>query len=132
VLYADTDAMGVVYHATFFRWFETGRAEYMRRRGVPYSEVEKNGIGLPVVEAHAVYLKPARYDDLLEINTWIGDLGRAQVRIEYAICRDGVELVRGFTRHAAVDRRGRPTRLPPKVREALQGPQIGETQGGRR
>jgi len=116
--------MGVVYHSTFFRWFEAGRAEYMRRRGVPYATVEKNGIGLPVVEAHAEYLKPARYDDLLEINAWISDLGRAQVRIEYAICRDGAQLVRGYTRHAAVDSRGRPTRLPESLREALAGPEI--------
>ncbi len=122
MLYADTDGMGMVYHATYLRWFETGRAHYMRIRNMPYSQVEKSGLSLPVVEAHAEYLKPARYDDLLEIKTKVADVGRAQVRFEYVICCGGKELVRGYTRHAVVNPNGRPTRLPETLREALHGP----------
>jgi len=53
--------MGVVYHAIYLRWFEAGRANFMRNRGCPYSSIERDGIQLPVVEAGLTYLKPARY-----------------------------------------------------------------------
>ena len=120
VLYADTDRMGVVYHATYLRWFEAGRAAYMRRRGSSYLAVEQSGVMLPVIEANAVYLKPARYDDVLQVTARLGEIGRAQLRFEYEISKDGVPLVRGFTRHAATTADGRPTRLPASIREALE------------
>jgi acyl-CoA thioester hydrolase len=120
VLYADTDQMGVAYHGTFFRWFEAGRANYMRRRGSSYHDVEHGGLQLPVVEAHADYLKPARYDDVLTIRTWIGELGLAQLRFDYEISKNGEALVRGYTRHASIGKDGRPTRLPDDVRQALE------------
>jgi acyl-CoA thioester hydrolase len=119
VLYADTDQMGVVNHAMFFRWFEAGRAHYMRRRGSSYSAVEGRGLHLPVVEAHAHYLKPARYDEQLTITAWIGELGLAQLRFEYEISRDGEPLVRGYTRHATITPEGRPVRLPEDIRRSL-------------
>jgi len=127
VLYADTDRMGVVYHATYLRWFEAGRAAYMRRRGSSYREIEEGGVLLPVIEANAVYLKPARYDDVLEVTARLAEVGRAQLRFEYEIAKGGVPLVRGFTRHAVTTPEGRPTRLPASVREALES---GETVGG--
>jgi acyl-CoA thioester hydrolase len=120
VLYADTDRMGVVYHATYLRWFEAGRAAYMRRRGASYREIEEGGVLFPVVEANAVYLKPAYYDDVLDVTARLAQLGRAQLKFEYEIAKDGVALVRGFTRHAVIKADGRPTRLPAAVREALE------------
>ena len=129
VLYADTDQMGVVNHATYLRWFEASRASYMRRRGSAYSVVEQDGLQLPVVEAHLNYLKPARYDDVISIEAWVADLGLAQLRFEYEIRRDDEPLVRGFTRHAAVSPAGRPTRLPEEIRVALGGPER-ELDGG--
>jgi len=120
VLYADTDRMGVVYHATYLRWFEAGRAAYMRRRGASYREVEESGIMFPVIEANAVYLKPAHYDDVIDVTARLSDVGRAQIRFDYEIAKDGVPLVRGFTRHAVTNAEGRPTRLPLSVREALE------------
>lgn len=128
VLYADTDQMGVAYHGTFFRWFEAGRANYMRRRGSSYHEVERSGLQLPVIEAHADYIRPARYDEVLTIKAWIGELGLAQLRFEYEVSRNGEALVRGFTRHASVGKDGRPTRLPDRVRHALES-QEQETRG---
>lgn len=119
VLYADTDQMGVVYHATYLRWFEAGRAAHMRRRGISYFEVEKAGIILPVVEANLVYLKPARYDDIITVKSWLSIRGRVQLKFEYEIyCNDKL-LVTGFTRHAAVNKEGRPTRIPDNIRDAL-------------
>ena len=128
VLYADTDQMGVVNHATYLRWFEASRASYMRRRGSAYAAVEQDGLHLPVVEAHLDYLKPARYDDVIAIEAWIVDLGLAQLRFQYEISRNGEVLVKGFTRHAAISSAGRPTRLPEEIRSALAGPE--QTDGG--
>ena len=119
VLYADTDKMGVVNHAAYLRWFEAGRAKYMRLRGVKYATVEELGIQLPVVEAHLTYHKPARYDDVLTIRAWLGDLGRLQIKFDYKISMGEDILVAGYTRHASINLDGRLTRLPAEVREAL-------------
>ncbi len=119
VLYADTDKMGVVYHGTYLRWFESGRATYMRRRGSDYSRIEEGGIQLPVVQANLSYHKPARYDDILTVTAWVEELGRLQIQFNYEISRDHELLVRGFTRHASINLDGKLTRLPAHVREAL-------------
>ncbi len=119
VLYVDTDKMGVVHHAAYLRWFEAGRAKYMRLRGAKYAAVEEHGIQLPVVEAHLTYHKPARYDDVLNIEVWVGDLGRLQVKFDYKISMGEDILVAGYTRHASINLDGRLTRLPTDVREAL-------------
>ncbi len=119
VLYVDTDKMGVVHHAAYLRWFEAGRAEYMRLRGANYAAVEELGIQLPVVEAHLTYHKPARYDDVLTVRAWLSDLGRLQINFDYEISMGEDVLVSGHTRHAAINLDGRLTRLPREVREAL-------------
>ena len=119
VLYADTDKMGVVYHATYLRWFEAGRARYMRLRGLAYDTIEKTGVQLPVVEAHATYHKPARYDDVISVATWLEDMGRLQLVFNYEISLNGEVLVRGYTRHASINLDGKLVRLPAEVQEAL-------------
>ena len=111
--------MGVVHHAAYLRWFEASRAKYMRLRGAKYAAVEEAGIQLPVVEAHLTYPKPARYDDVLTILVWVGDLGRLQIKFDYNISMGGDTLVAGYTRHASINMDGRLTRLPTEVREAL-------------
>ncbi len=123
VLYVDTDKMGVVHHAAYLRWFEASRAKYMRLRGANYAAVEEIGIQLPVVEAHLTYHKPARYDDVLTIRAWVGDLGRLQVKFDYKISMGEDILVAGYTRHASINLDGRLTRLPSKVSEALAAPE---------
>lgn len=119
VIYGDTDAMGIVYYANYLRFFEIGRAEYVRARGGSYRSMEDDGLMLPVVEVKAKYLAPARYDDVLRIVTKLERLGHATIAFEYRIERDGDGqlLATGFTEHACVSRAtGRPTRLPPSVR----------------
>ena len=123
VLYADTDRMGVAYHGTYFRWFEVGRAHYMSQRGARYASIERGGVFLRVVEAHADCVKPATYDELLDVTAWIQEIGRAQLRFSYRIARDGEELARVYTRHAAVNEKGRPMRLPQEIQRALRGPE---------
>ena len=119
VLYADTDKMNVAYYATYLRWFEAGRAHYMRMRDFPYKDVEKTGIQLPVIEAHCNYISPARYDDVLDVRAQIGELKGAQLRFEYEIERDGELLATGYTKHASINGDGRPVRLPEQLRSAL-------------
>jgi acyl-CoA thioester hydrolase len=122
VRYAETDKMGVVYHANYFMWFEIGRCELLRTIGKSYRELEATGIGLPVIEAHCEYKSPARYDDELQVKTWGKLLSPARVEFVYEIRRPADDTVNavGRTVHAAVDTTGRPCRLPDFIRELLQ------------
>src|ERR1700734_2405752 len=87
VRYAETDQMGVVYHANYFVWFEVGRTELLRASGWSYREMEAEGIGLPVVEAHCDSRQPARYDDELEVRTTGTLLSPVRVEFTYELVR---------------------------------------------
>jgi len=121
VRYAETDQMGVVYHANYFVWFEVGRTDLLRQTGGTYRELEAEGVSLPVILAHCEYRLPAKYDDELEIRTRGAVLTHVRVEFTYEIVRiaDGALLVTGQTVHAALDRDGRPCRLPSRVRALL-------------
>ncbi len=120
VRYSDTDKMGVVYHGGYLRLFEIGRTEYLRDKGLPYSELEQSGYMLPVLESHCEYLLPAHYDDLLQIRTVVEPLKGARLNISYEITRNGATLVRGWTRHTFVRADNfRPTRPPGNFLELL-------------
>ena len=122
VIYGDTDAMEIVYYGNYLRFFEIGRNELIRERGIPYREIEERGFMLPVVEAHARYHEPARYDDELRIETRVSALKRVSIEFEYRIVRvsDGMLLTEGSTRHACLVREtNRPARFPDDVIEAL-------------
>jgi acyl-CoA thioester hydrolase len=121
VRYAETDQMGVAWHGSYFAWFEVGRTDLLREKGVSYRELEAGDLHLPVIEASARYLRPARYDDVLEIRTRVAAHSGARVSFDYEILSDGsaAPLATGFTAHAAVDGRGRPRRLPAELRRLL-------------
>jgi acyl-CoA thioester hydrolase len=122
VIYGDTDQMGVVYYANYLRYFEIARNEYLRVAGATYRAFEEShDLMLPVVEAHATYRRPARYDDELAISAAVHPRGAASVRFEYEIRRvpDGELLVTGHTIHACVTRDGRVERLPASLRAAV-------------
>ena len=110
--------MGVVYHANYFVWFEVGRTDLLRNNGWTYREMEAEGLSLPVIEAHAEYKQPARYDDELEIRVEAARISPARVAFKYEVVRpaDSQTLVIGHTVHVAVDRDGRPCRLPARVK----------------
>ena len=119
VRYADTDQMGVVYHANYFIWFEVGRTDLLRSAGWTYREMEAEGLSLPVIEAHCDYRQPARYDDELDVRTTGELMSPVRVAFSYEVVRpaDGELLATGRTVHATLDRTGRPSRLPERVRE---------------
>ena len=116
VIYGDTDQMGLVYYANFLRFFESGRNEYLRAKGIPYREVEAElRVRLPVVEAHVQYKQPARYDDLLVVETALVQVRRASARFEYTVNRGDLVLVTGHTVHACIDFDGVIQPLPPSL-----------------
>ena len=110
--------MGVVYHSNYFVWFEVGRTDLLRHAGWTYSDMESEGFSLPVIEAHCEYKQPARYDDELEIRVEAALASPARLSFKYVVVRpsDALTLVTGHTIHAAVDRDGRPCRLPDRVK----------------
>lgn len=101
VRYAETDTMGVVYYANYLTYFEVGRVELLRQRGLPMSEVDRR-IRMPVVEATVRYVKPARLDDLLRVRTWVGERKRVSFLFRYEIrhVETGDLIATGETRHA--------------------------------
>jgi acyl-CoA thioester hydrolase len=123
VRYAETDGMGVVYYGNYLTWFEVGRTDLLRQLGESYRDIERNErIHLPVVEAHCRYHRPARYDDRIDIVTRASRPSRALLRFDYELSRaeDGVLLASGSTIHVAVDRDGKPCRLPRRLRELIE------------
>ena len=122
VRYAETDQMGVVYHANYLVWFEVGRVEFMRSHGFSYRDLEaEEGCLIAVVEATARYRAPARYDDELTIETRLVSVRGAVIRFHYEVLRteDGLLLCEGETAHVVVGRDMKRRRLPHKYVERL-------------
>jgi acyl-CoA thioester hydrolase len=114
--------MGIAHHTHFFTWFELGRTELMREAGCAYGELEDQArVFFPVIEAGAVFKSPARYDEVLAIETRLVRAEGARVRFEYAIRREdgGALVATGFTEHASCGEGGRPIRIPDALRERL-------------
>jgi acyl-CoA thioester hydrolase len=125
VIYGDTDQMGVVYHANYFRYFELSRVEYLHAHGLRYSELEREGLSLPIVEASASYKMPARYEDILRVRPTLSELKRVSLTFTYEIYREGAPeqlLCTGRTVHACLDRDGKLTRLPDSLLGLLEPP----------
>jgi acyl-CoA thioester hydrolase len=120
-MYAETDAMGIVYYANYLRWFEVGRTELMRSLGMAYKDMEREGAFLPVSEVFCKYHASAQYDDVLIIETSVDELKRASIQFAYQIWRksDGAQLVTGSTLHAFVDREGQIVKVPAMLRAKL-------------
>jgi acyl-CoA thioester hydrolase len=114
VRYAETDAMGIVYHANYLVWFEAGRGDYFRARGQDYGEWEHRGYFLPVSEVHARYHAPARYADLVVVRTWVEEIRSRGMTLGYEVREADTRqrLVTGWTKHICVDRKGRVLRFP--------------------
>jgi acyl-CoA thioester hydrolase len=117
VRYAETDQMGVVYHADYLIWFEVGRVEYIRQLGLDYKSMEREeGCGIAVVDVSVRYKAPARYDDELVVQTRLITARGALIRFGYRIVReaDGTLLCEGETVHVVVDTDMKKTSLPKK------------------
>ncbi len=94
VRYAETDQMGIVYHSNFFLYFEVARTESIRHLGFTYADMEKMGIIMPVVDAHAKYLRPALYDDLLTIKTTLKEIPlHHKIEFHHEVFNEKAELL---------------------------------------
>ena len=121
VRYAETDRMGVVYHAEYLVWCGVGRTEFIRAHWRSYADLEASGVLLAVAEATLRYHAGARYDDLVRVETRLAELRSRSMRFDYRVLRpeDGRRLVTASTTLVAVDATGRGISLPSEVREAL-------------
>jgi acyl-CoA thioester hydrolase len=125
VRYAETDKMGMVYHANYLVWFEIGRTEFCRARGFSYRDMEENENSfLVVAESYCRYKAPAYYDDVLSVRTHITELRRRSLRFGYEIVReaDGVVIAEGETGHVVTDANGRVRSMPSGFAEMLLAP----------
>ena len=85
VRYAETDAMGIVHHASYIIWLELGRSELLRTIGLPYTEIEASGYYVMLADLHIRYRAPARYDDLVVLRTELTQLRSRQIRFTYQV-----------------------------------------------
>ncbi|MDE1160996.1 MAG: thioesterase family protein [Acidobacteriaceae bacterium] len=115
VRYAETDQMGVVYHANYLVWFEVGRVDFIRAMGLDYAAMEREeGALIAVVEARARYKAPARYDDQLVVRTKLAGVRGSIVRFEYEVRRGEDVLCSGETVHMVVGRDMKRRTMPAK------------------
>ena len=132
VRYAETDQMGVVYHANYLVWFEVGRVELMRELGFEYKRMEKeDDCRIVVADVHCRYHHSAMYDEVLRIRTRIAESRNRVVKFSYEVIRDADErvLANGETTHVICGRNGRPKLLPKKYEAAFNS--IAAPQPGR-
>lgn len=121
VRYAESDQMGVVYHANYLVWCEIGRTDLIRQFGITYAELERRGVALAVSDAALRYHAAARYDDGIRVETRLADVRSRAVTFEYLIVNadSGARLVTASTTLVSLDRAGRPTALPIEFRVRL-------------
>jgi acyl-CoA thioester hydrolase len=122
VRYADTDQMAFVYYGNYARYFEIGRVEALRSLGISYRQLEEEGVMMPVLENYSKYLRPAFYDDMLEIRVMIKEMPGIKIRFDYEIFRQTGELIHtGYTLLAFVSVATKKLCSPPdSVLEAVQ------------
>lgn len=104
--------MGLLHHGYYFTYFEIGRTELLRAGGGNYRQMEEDGLLVVVVRADCRYSRPARYDDLLRVETTVTRVTTARIEHEYRVLRDGELLAVGHTTLAVVDREGNVQRVP--------------------
>ncbi|HQL47830.1 MAG TPA: thioesterase family protein [Holophaga sp.] len=121
VRYAETDAMGIVHHAVYPVWMELGRSEFLRAQGQGYSEWEAQGIFMSVGELKVRYRSPARYDELVQVRTWLKEAGRRRVVFGYEVTRDGQRLAEGESIHIVTGPDGRARVLPDALLAQVAG-----------
>ena len=123
VYYADTDHGGVVYYSNYLRWFEIGRTEILRQNDLDYSEFEKEGLIAPVVEVKCNYKAPAKYNDVIIIETEITHIGNSSIRFDYKITNkeDKRLIAEGYTVNVFVEiKTNKPAKIPEKLRKVFE------------
>ena len=117
VRYADTDKMGIVYYGTYPQYFEIGRTELMRSKGLAYRAVEEMGYHLVVSGMEIKYHSSATYDDVLIVRVSVADIQSRGITFHYLILKDGQRVVEGKTKHVGVNADWKAVRIPPAISE---------------
>ena len=117
VRFCETDAMGVVHHASYLAYLEETRVEYLRALGRPYDRLRAEGTEFPVVEAALRYRRPLRFDDAVDVAIMVGAASGATFQMSYLVGCGGETSATAVTIHGVIDGRGRPTRVPAWLRE---------------
>lgn len=123
VRYSETDQMRIVYYGRYFEYFEQARTDLLRASGLPYAELERQGILLPVIEAFAKYIKSVGYDEEIVVESIIREVPVARIRIEYLVTRsvDAELVAEGYTVLSFLNAAtGRPTRAPAQLVQLIQ------------
>lgn len=122
VYYKDVDQMGVVYYARYYEYFEAARTELLQSIDIDVTAVEDDGYFMPVVISHCDYKIGATFEDILLVETFINELPKATMRIDYEIYKNKNSdlLVSGYTTHAFTDKSGKPVKPPKRLLEVLQ------------
>ena len=121
VRFCETDAMGVVHHASYLAYLEETRVEYLRALGRPYDRLRAEGMEFPVVEAALQYRRPLRFDDAVDIALMVASASGATFQMSYLVGCTGVTSATGVTVHGVLDRQGRAARVPAWLRELVTG-----------
>jgi acyl-CoA thioester hydrolase len=126
VRYAETDAQGITHHTSYIIWFEVARGDYCRAIGYPYTRIEAENFGFVVTDLRVKYYYPAKFDDQIIVYSWLEKLGRASCVFGYRVYNETAQkiCVEALSRHAAVTREGKPTRVSPEL-IALSQPLLG-------
>jgi len=119
VRYAETDRMDVVYHANYLVWFETARIHMLDVIGIPYRDMEAQGLLIPVLSAQVEYKRPAKFDDRLQIHLFMREKPRARFKFEYEVRRGDTLLATGTTTHGFMDQTGKGLRPPEEFLKLL-------------
>lgn len=113
VLYAHTDKMGVVNNARYLEYFEAGRNDFLRKLNYPYTKLEDENTGLPVIEVYAKYISGAKYDEVLTIETTLNNIPTVRFRIDYRVISGERLVAEGYTVHSFVNfEKMKPVRPP--------------------
>jgi acyl-CoA thioester hydrolase len=122
VRYAETDQMGVAYHANYLIWCEIGRTDFIRKAGMSYADMERDGLGLAVSDATLRYHASAKYDDVIIVETALTEVKSRAVTFQYTMTRadTGVKLATASTTLMAIDDAGKLRAMPPAIRELLE------------
>jgi acyl-CoA thioester hydrolase len=120
VRFAETDAQGIAHNSNYFVWFEVARVAYLEQFAGGYQRLRDQGVEALVLEAHARFLEPAVFDDVLMLHARCSEVKGARFKFEYALRRNGTTVADGWTAHATVDAKTlRPTRIPQWLSDAI-------------
>ena len=114
IRYADIDQMGIMYYSRYYEFFEAARTDMLRDMNFPYSDFEKSGFMMPILESHCEYKKGARFDQLINVKCLVKEIPKVKIKINYIVTNTESQslLARGFTVHAFMKTNGKVCRAP--------------------